>query len=285
MVYFAGGALLIVQTLIIVALLVQNRRRRLAEQRSQRLQTDVAHAARLAMAGEITASIAHELAQPLSAILSNVETAELLLRQDVDNSVVLAEVLADIKRDNLRAHEIVRRLRALLQKRELKFESSDVNALVLSAVSMLRTDAARRNISLRTDLGELPTIKLDRVHFQQVILNLVLNAMDAMAQTPPATRWVLVRTRVNQHSDVEITVSDTGIGMSPEQLARAFESFFTTKEGGVGLGLSIARSIVQAHGGTITAQSYERSGTTVRVTLPVRATQPQTALEAASSAS
>lgn len=279
-VQYSIGALVIVQTLLIGVLLVQNRRRRSAKQRVDQLQAEVAHAARLAMAGEITASIAHEIAQPLSAILSNVETAELLLRRDVDNSAALAEILADIKRDDLRAHEIVRRLRALLQKRELRFENSDVNALVANAVAMLRTDAARRHISVRTDLGELPRVNLDRLHFQQVILNLLLNAMDAMANTPPATRWILVRTRCHQHANVEISVSDTGVGMTPEQLAHAFDSFFTTKEGGVGLGLSIARSIVQAHGGTITAQSAAHSGTTFRVTLSARTTRQSSALDA-----
>jgi len=219
-------------------------------------------------------------AHPLSAILSNVETAELLLRQSGGHSRAIGDILADIKRDDLRAYEIVQRLKSLLQKRAMQFESLDVNGLIANAVAMLRTDAVRRCISLRTDLGELPPMQVDRVHFQQVILNLLLNAMDALEQAPATGRSILVRTRVSGRSRIEIVVSDTGTGMTTEQLARAFESFFTTKEGGMGLGLSIAKSIVQAHGGTITAQSFERGGTTFRITLPALESKQHLALAA-----
>jgi signal transduction histidine kinase len=263
-------------------LLIQSRRQRLVKKDADRLQTEVAHAARLAMAGEVAASIAHEVAQPLSAILSNVETAELLLQQVRGDAVAIGDILADIKRDDLRAYEIVRRLRTLLQKREMQFEPLDVNALIASAVTMLRADAARRCISLRTDLAELPPVLVDRVHFQQVILNLLLNAMDALAHMPPAARSIVIRTRTDASSGVEITVSDSGSGMTSDQLARAFESFFTTKEGGMGLGLSIARSIIQAHGGTITAQSVEHGGATFRITLPMSRAKPRLALTATS---
>lgn len=279
-VHYGMGALLIVQTLLIIALFIQNRRQRAVKKDVERLQAEVAHAARLAIAGEISASIAHEVAQPLSAILSNVETAELLLRQRGGSTDEIVDILADIKRDDLRAYEIVRRMRLLLQKRQMQFETLDLNVLIANTVSMLRSDASRRRIQLRTELAELPSVRVDAVHLQQVILNLLLNAMDALARTPPSARTILIRTGISERSGVEIVISDTGRGMTTEHLARAFESFFTTKEGGMGLGLSIAKSIVQAHGGTITAESIERSGTTFRITLPTSAGKAHVALAA-----
>lgn len=276
------GALLLLQMLVIGVLLVQNHRQQLAMKDVERLKSEAAHAVRLAMAGEISASIAHEVAQPLSAILSNVETAELLLRQSGGHSRAIGDILADIKRDDLRAYEIVQRLKSLLQKRAMQFESVDVNGLIANSVAMLRTDAMRRCISLRTDFAELPAVPVDRVHFQQVILNLLLNAMDALETTAAAGRSILVRTRVSGRSRIEVVVSDTGAGMTAEQLAHAFDSFFTTKEGGMGLGLSIARSIVQAHGGTITVQSFEHGGTTFCITLPALESKSHLALAARS---
>jgi signal transduction histidine kinase len=263
------GALLLIQTGLIIALLVQNRRRRRAERDAENLQVEMTHAARLAMAGEITASIAHEVTQPLSAILSNVETAELLLSQPHTNNVAIGDILADIKRDDLRANEIVRRLRTLLRKREVRFEPLDINALIASVATLVRADASRRSTVLRTELAEgLPMVDADPVHLQQVMLNLLLNAMDAMDSTPATDRWLEIRTRLTDSGAVEVAVMDTGHGMTPDQLTKVFESFFTTKEGGMGLGLSIARSIVQAHGGKIWAESRESAGSTFHFTLP-----------------
>jgi signal transduction histidine kinase len=268
-VQYSIGALLLLQTILIIVLLIQNHRRRRAERDADVLRTEITHAARLAVAGEITASIAHEVTQPLSAILSNVETAELLLRQPQPNFATISEILSDIKRDDLRANEIVRRLRHLLQKRELQMEPMDLNGLIGNVVTLIRTDTARRNIMVRTDLAaNLPPVKVDPVHFQQVLLNLMLNAMNAMAATPPTARCLDIQTRRLDYSSVEVAVVDTGHGMTRDELAKAFESFFTTKEGGMGLGLSIARSIVQAHGGRIWAESNKNAGTTFRFTLP-----------------
>jgi signal transduction histidine kinase len=281
--YLIGG-LLVVQTILIIVLLVQNHRRRHAAQDAERLQAEMTHAGRLALAGEITASIAHEVTQPLSAILSNVETAELLLSKP-NSSVAISDILADIKRDDLRANEIVRRLRTLLRKRDLCFEETDVNLLVANAVTLIRTDANRRNILLRTDFSaELPPVAADPVHFQQVLLNLLLNAMDAMSNAPPTRRCLDVRTRIYDQSALEIAVIDSGRGMTAEELAKAFESFFTTKEGGMGLGLSIARSIVQAHGGKIWAESRQNDGTTFHVTIPLRSQRSLHSLAHASGA-
>jgi signal transduction histidine kinase len=269
-VQYSISALLIIQTVLIIALLVQDRQRRRAKHDAERLHSEIAHAARLALAGEITASIAHEVTQPLSAILSNVETAELLLSRPEPNPAAISDILADIKRDDLRANEIVRRLRNLLRKRELKLERIDINALIENVVMLIRADAARRSVIVKTHFAPgLPLLAADPIHLQQVLLNLIINAMDAMTDTPPTARWLDIHTRCEAHETVEVSIIDTGHGMSDEQLGRAFDSFFTTKEEGMGLGLSIARSILQAHGGTIRAERRKDGGMIFRFTLPV----------------
>lgn len=269
LVQYAVGALLVVQILFIVALLVEEKRRRRSARDAERLQSEVAHAARLALAGEITASIAHEITQPLSAILSNVETAELLLRHPQPNAKAVADILADIKRDDLRANEIVQRLRTLLRKRQLSFERVDIGAIVGNVVALIKPDAARRGVLVRMDVErDLPSVDADSVQLQQVLLNLGLNAMDAMAATPPARRQLDIQVRRGNRSSVEVAFTDAGSGMTEEQMKKAFESFFTTKEGGMGLGLSIARSIIHMHGGTIWAEPARGGGTTFRLRIP-----------------
>jgi signal transduction histidine kinase len=260
------GTVLIVQLGLVVIILTYDRRSH------PHHSAEVTHTARLVLAGELTASIAHEIAQPLSAILNNVETAELILKQapPAAGPEALRPILADIKRDDLRANEVVVRLRALLRKRELKLEAIDINTLVSSATALVRADARHRQIQLRTELEpDLPPVCADPVHLQQVVLNLLVNAMDAMSTTPPPMRWLLLKTRLRAGSAVEITVRDNGHGIDPAVASKLFESFFTTKEGGMGLGLSIARSIVQAHGGTIWAERARGGGSTFTFRLPL----------------
>lgn len=264
------GIVLLAQLALVVIVLTYDRHR--PHRTADNLGAEVTHNARLALAGELTASIAHEIAQPLSAILNNVETAELILKrsQNAADSEALAPILADIKRDDLRANEVVNRLRALLRKRELKLEPMDINALVSSAVMLVRADAGHRLVQLRTELEpDLPPVPADPVHLQQVVLNLLVNGMDSMSSTPPPARLLFVRTRLRAGSAVEITVRDNGHGIDPSHTGRVFESFFTTKEGGMGLGLSIARSIVQAHGGTIWAERARGGGSIFSFRLPL----------------
>lgn len=268
-VQYSIGALLIVQTALIVALGLQNHRRRSARRGIGKLHSAMTHENRMALTGQITSSIAHELAQPLSAILSNVETAELLLTRPESNRTTLGEILADIKRDNSRATEITHRMRALLRNQELQFELLDLNEVVASTLALIRDEAARHNIVIEAKLGRVPPTQADAVHLQQVLINLLLNAKDAMMKTSPLRRVIRVHTSAVA-GEIEVTVSDTGCGMSADQISKAFESFFTTKQGGAGLGLSIARSIVQAHGGTFSVQSLENRGAVFRFTLPVR---------------
>jgi signal transduction histidine kinase len=265
------GIVLLAQ-LALVAIILTYDRHGNPQRHADNLGAEVTHNARLALAGELTASIAHEIAQPLSAILNNVETAELILKQSSGrpDAESLSPILADIKRDDLRANEVVNRLRALLRKRELKLEPMDINTLVSSAVMLVRADAGRKLVQLRTELEpDLPPVSADPVHMQQVVLNLLVNGMDAMIKTPPPARCLYVRTRLRAGSAVEITVRDNGHGIDPAHAGRLFESFFTTKEGGMGLGLSIARSIVQAHGGTIWAERARGGGSVFSFRLPL----------------
>lgn len=265
------GIVLLAQ-LALVAIILTYDRHGSSHRAADNLGAEVTHNARLALAGELTASIAHEIAQPLSAILNNVETAELVLKQSRNAAAAdaLAPILADIKRDDLRANDVVNRLRALLRKRELTLEPLDINTLVGSAVTLVRADAGRRLVQLRTELEpDLPPVAADPVHLQQVVLNLLVNGMDSMSKTAPPARCLYVRTRLRAGSAVEITVRDNGHGIDPAHAGRLFDSFFTTKEGGMGLGLSIARSIVHAHGGTIWAERARGGGSIFSFRLPL----------------
>jgi signal transduction histidine kinase len=264
---------LAVQTGLIIALLIQNRRYSRARADVQRQYAEITHAARLALIGEITASVAHEVTQPLSAILSNVETADLLLSQPQPNVPLVREILKDVRQDDLRADNIVRRLRTLLRKRELQLEDVDVNALASSVLSLVLPDAVRRNILIRTSLDPaLPRASADPVHLQQVLLNLVINAMDSMKSTPPEQRVLEIRTeRVpGAHPHLTVTVLDKGEGFEPAKKDKLFDSFYTTKTEGLGLGLSIARSIVRLHGGAIWAENRRDGGASFAFTLPFK---------------
>jgi signal transduction histidine kinase len=280
-VQYAIVALILLQTVLIVLLLIQNRRHLRARAQVQRQYEEVTHAARLALVGEITASVAHEVAQPMSAILSNVETAQTLLRQTKPDLAIVQEILADIRKDDLRADAIVRRLRVLLRKRELHFEVVDVGELIANAVALILSDAARRHIAVRTALqNDLPRISADPVLLQQVLLNLLINALDAMAETPPAERALVIEAECLDEAFVQIAVLDSGRGIAPEHTGKVFHSFFTTKRGGMGLGLSIARSIVQMHGGKIWLRRRESGGVVFAFTVPSMQRAAQLALGA-----
>lgn len=258
------------QAAAIAALLVQRRRRRAAEFTARQQLSDLAHAARLATAGELTAAIAHEINQPLSAILSNAEAAELMLVSEPLPVGELRQILADIRSDDLRASEVIRRLRSLLGKHEAEMVPLDLNALVTDVLQLLTIEARRRGVELVTELGEIPLVHGDRVQLQQVLLNLVLNGMDAMSDTAPVRRRITVSTDLDGHGGVGVAVSDAGHGIPVEQLPQVFNSFITSKPNGMGLGLSIARSIIEAHGGKILAENNPGGGATLRFTFPVK---------------
>jgi two-component system sensor kinase FixL len=231
---------------------------------------DLIHASRVAALGELTASIAHEVNQPLGAILSNAEAAELLLESESPPLDELRKILADIRNDDVRAGEIIHHIRLLMRKRAMKSGSLDINELSSEVVRLMEPEVQRRNVSLNTEFTAAPaTISGDRVHLQQVLMNLILNGMEAMADMPAAERRLYVRTTTNGQRRVEISVTDSGRGIPPEKLPRLFDSFFTTKENGMGLGLAIARSIIDAHQGRIFAENNSDGGATFRFDLPV----------------
>jgi len=256
------------QGVVIAALLVQRRLRRNAELAARQQFAELAHAARLATAGQLTAAIAHEINQPLSAILSNAEAAELMLAAEPPPIDEVRHILADIRSDDLRASEVIHHLRSLLGKHTPEMEPLDFNALVADVLSLLKVEASRRGVALETDFGELPPLYGDRVQLQQALLNLMLNGMDAMADIPPAQRRITVRTAANGSGGVAVAVADAGHGVPVERLPHIFDSFATGKKDGMGLGLSIARSIVEAHGGKIRAENNPDRGATFRFTLP-----------------
>lgn len=231
---------------------------------------DIAHASRVAILGELTASIAHEINQPLGAILSNADAAELLLESESPPLDEVRKILTDIRNDDVRASEIIHHLRLLIRKRAMHMESRDLNQVASEVMRLMEPEARRRNVSLSSEFTTAPAmVSGDRVHLQQVLINLILNGMEAMADMPETERRLLVRTATIGERRVELSVTDSGRGIPPEKLARLFDSFFTTKESGIGLGLAIARSIIDAHRGRISAENNSDGGATLRFDLPI----------------
>ena len=244
-----------------------------AELTSERHRAELAHVARLSTMGELAVSLAHELNQPLGAILSNADAVELLLDAEPPKLEDARRVLLDLKRANQRASDVVVRIREMLRKRELAFELYDLNAAAAEIVRLLEMDAMARGVQVLTEFESLPVVRGDRLQFQQVLLNLFMNGMDAMAGTPAGRRYLIVRTLNREDRHVEIAVADSGGGIDAAHSLRLFEWFFTTKKNGMGLGLALCRSIVQAHGGRIWAENSTGGGATIRFVLPVDAEQ------------
>ena len=268
----ALGSIILLQAALIWALWAQSRRRRAAEAEAQRRRAEIAHVARLSVMGVVTASIAHEINQPLGAILSNADAADMMIRNGQVDATQLREILADIRSEDLRASEVIRGLRLLLRKREMRNAVLDVNTEVAEALHHVAHDAGRRRVRVVPEFAaDLPAVVGDAVHLQQVLINLVVNAMDAMNATPEPEREVRVETTARGRG-VEIVVADHGSGITPDNAAQLFESFFTTKPDGMGLGLSIVRTIVEAHGGRVWADAGALRGAIFRVWLPAAGT-------------
>ena len=263
---------LLFQTALIVGLLYEHRRRRTVEVESHKRMAELAHLNRQTTAGELLASIAHELNQPLGAILSNTETAELMLDSPTRNDEEIKTILADIKRADQRATDVIQRLRRLFTKTRVEAQSVDLNEIVREVIGILAAQAAAHNVTLKTVLIPHPlNVKGDRVQLEQVILNLVVNAIDALAKAATDNRRIKVRTGLldDEHT-AELSVSDNGPGVRPDVLKQIFEPFFTTKHGGMGMGLAISRTIVEAHGGRLSAENRASGGAIFRLTLPVQ---------------
>lgn len=239
--------------------------------RAQEAEDRLESASRLTILGELATSIAHEIRQPLGAILANAEAAELLLESGLDGEKQLSEfraILSDIHREDLRASAVIQHIRSLMQHRPPQMEPLSMNTVVRDVVRFVAPDARDRRVRFDLDLSDsLPSVFGDRVQLQQVLLNLVLNGMDAIDETPQALRTLWIRTS-SQDNEVIAEVRDAGHGISPEVLPRLFQSFVTTRRDGLGLGLSLSRSIMESHRGRITAENNPHRGATFRCILP-----------------
>jgi C4-dicarboxylate-specific signal transduction histidine kinase len=239
--------------------------------RADEIKQGLTHVSRLAVVGELTAMIAHEINQPLGAILSNADAAEMLIERPNPPLGEIAEILRDIHKDDLRASRVVQRVRALLSKREVEMEQIDLTETIVDVVHLVTADARRRHIQIRLTFDRsLPKVVADKVQLQQAFLNLILNAMDAMEKTPVEKRNLFIKTAPFSPGFCEVVIQDCGCGIPPEQLTKIFDSFYTTKKNGMGIGLSIARAVADAHNGQIWAENNAQSdGATFRMALPL----------------
>ncbi len=244
--------------------------RRQSEAALLRQRSELAHLSRVAMLGELSGSMAHELNQPLTAILSNAQAAQRFLAAEEADLGEVRDILMDIVSEDKRAGEIIRRLRLLLRKGELQQQPLDVNEVVQEVLKLVRSDLVNQNVAVQTELEPgLPVVHGDRVQLQQVLLNLVMNGCEAMAGTEKNARQLTIRTDRSEDGSVRISVADCGPGIAPEKLEQIFESFYTTKPHGMGLGLTVCRTIVTAHHGKLWATSKPGQGATVWLALPV----------------
>jgi signal transduction histidine kinase len=265
----AIGSVILAQVVFITVLLHERRKRHKAEVESRHLMSDFAHVNRQATAGELSSSLAHELKQPLGAILTNTETAELILNSPSPDFAELKEILEDIRRDDLRANEVIRRMRSFLKRAPFETKVVDLNDLAREAFEFLSIQASARNVALYlSESPETLRVRGDPIQLQQVIINLVVNSIDAMANIPYG-RTVIGRTEKNGGASAEISIADSGPGIPQEKLNDVFDPFFTTKEQGMGMGLSIARTIIQAHQGRIWAENQAEGGAVFRLSLPL----------------
>ena len=265
------AAVILTQAALISVLVLERQRRHYAEVQARTRSAELAHINRYSMAGELTASIAHEINQPLASILANIEAAELSIRSLTPDVNEIKEILADIRRDDERASQVIQRLRSLLKKAPFELTDIDLNQIGRETVQFLSALASARKVVLDSAISVVPLpIRGDRIQLQQVILNLVVNAMDAMSHVPSEGRRIIIQTARNENC-AEISVTDAGPGILLPRLEDVFEPFFSTKPQGMGMGLSIARTIVEAHNGRIWAENKARGGATFRIQLPLAA--------------
>jgi PAS domain S-box-containing protein len=246
--------------------------RKLAQIDSEKNRNELAHLARFTTLGELSGSLAHELNQPLAAILSNAEAAQRFLDQDPPAVGELRAILEDIVAEDERAGEVIGRLRALFKKGEVAFQPMDLASATLDVLRLLRSELVAHDIAVETDLPpSVPLVRADKIQIQQVLLNLVKNASDSMAHVSPARRRLSLSVRGNGNGQVRVSVRDTGTGIAHDVGPRLFEPFVTTKPDGMGLGLAVCRTIVEAHGGRLRAENNAGPGATFEFTVPTAA--------------
>jgi C4-dicarboxylate-specific signal transduction histidine kinase len=243
--------------------------RKQADSERQEHRNEVAHLLRVASLGELSSALSHELNQPLAAILSNAQAGQRFLAKDDVDLQEIRDLLRDIVADDQRASEVIRRLRLLLKKGEFQPQPLDANELIQDVLSLMDFELASRAILVVKELtAAMPPVRGDRVQLQQVLINLILNAGDAMGQTPTNARSLIVRSSRVENNFIRISVADTGTGITPGSEEKIFEPYHTTKLHGLGLGLSLSRSIVVAHGGRLAAENQTRGGAMFHLTLP-----------------
>jgi PAS domain S-box-containing protein len=235
----------------------------------RQLEADLAHINRVSMMGELAASVAHEVNQPLTGIVSNGSASLRWLSGDTPNLEEAREAIRDIVRDGKRAGDVIARIRALTKRTALPKEKLNVNETIREVLALVGDQAKRNNVVFRTRFADEDCpVLADRVQLQQVLLNLLMNGMEAMSSAGDHERQLLIVTRSMDTVHVQVTVEDSGTGLDPSMMSKIFEPFYTTKSDGMGMGLSISRSIIQNHGGRLWASANEGPGTSFHFTLP-----------------
>jgi PAS domain S-box-containing protein len=245
--------------------------RKQSEQEIAQQRNELAHFSRITALGEMAASLAHELNQPLTAILSNAQAAQRFIAHDRADLNEIREILADIVAEDKRAGDVIRHMRALLKKGEVQRQPLDANEVIREVLTILRNDLVNQGITAQTELApDLSIVYGDHVQFQQVLLGLVMNACDSMAGVPRNDRQLMICTDMSGDNFVRISVADRGVGIAPENLEKVFNPFYTTKPNGMGFGLTVCRTIVAAHGGKLWAANNPDRGSTFHLLFPTR---------------
>jgi signal transduction histidine kinase/ABC-type uncharacterized transport system substrate-binding protein len=263
-------AVLVLQTALIAALIYEDRRRRKAEVEVRQRMSELAHTNRHATMGEMSTTLTHELSQPLGAILANTEVMEMMVNSRSPDINGLKEILADIKHADQRAADVIRRVRSILRKAPAEVKNLDLNDVVREVFEFIAIQANLRNVTLvNRPTPQSLSIEGDRIQLQQVIINLIINGIDAIADAPDGQRKIIGRTAWRNDGFAEVSISDFGPGLSEDDLKKVFDPFFSTKPEGMGMGLSIARTIVEAHNGRIWADNHAAGGAVFRLVLPL----------------
>jgi C4-dicarboxylate-specific signal transduction histidine kinase len=250
--------------------------RRRAEEAWHVARAELARVTRMSALGQLAASISHEVNQPLAAVVTNADACALWLEADPPNLEEVRAAVDSIVREGTRASEVVRRIRAMFTRAAPQRTPVEMNELIREASTLLETEIAKNQVVLSVELADdLPAILADRVQLQQVMVNLMVNAMEAMNGVTDRPHTLAIRTRIESTSEVLVSVRDSGIGIDSTNQRRIFDAFFTTKPQGMGMGLSISHSVIEAHGGRLWAASNGDHGATFQFTLPVDGTQSQ----------
>ncbi len=272
---FLRFAVFLVAALLITGLMEMKRRveesRNRTEEALRQAHADLAHVNRVTAMGELTASLAHEVNQPIAAAITDANTCLRWLKRDLPDVEEACDAASRVVKDATRAAEIISRIRQLFQKGAPQRELVDINEVIREMIVLLRSEATRYSISVQTDLPpDLPQIMGDRVQLQQVLMNLIMNGIDAMKDVD-GTRELIVNSQRAENGQLMVSVSDTGVGLPPQQADKIFSAFFTTKVHGTGMGLRISRSIVESHGGRLWAADNSPRGASFYFTLPSEA--------------